>query len=142
MRIEEIARLYDRYGDVAYSLARALTGNERAAEDVVLNAFGDAGAHPIDWNAPVLVPLLKRVRDYAARGRPSSFARACAGLPDGDRSVLELAWFANLPVRDIAREVSQPIPIVLKQLRYALDALRDTLPPRPARLDIAEVSSK
>jgi DNA-directed RNA polymerase specialized sigma24 family protein len=141
MERNALSAAYDRHGDGAYRLACALTGNDRAAQDLVADAFaqvaGLAGQRSLS-DVAIVDALFSRIRD-AARSKGGAYANAASALPSAERRAVELAYFGGLTVSDIARAVSRSELEVARLLRSALSALRTALPRPVMRIEPAEV---
>jgi RNA polymerase sigma-70 factor (ECF subfamily) len=152
-----LGTLYDRHGAVAYSLARAITGDDRAAEDVVARAFADvmreAGRYR-ESRSTVLAWMLAMVRRGALDSRrdrePRDWtmgrddgARATDldALPALGRRAIELAYFGGRSVRELAAELGLAERHALALIRSAMDALRGPGSPATSTLDAHPVSA-
>jgi RNA polymerase sigma-70 factor, ECF subfamily len=151
------AGLYDRYSRKAYSLTLRIVRDAALAEDVVLEAFLSAWRsassfrpglhtehgwllsivhrHAVDARrrhrrqlTPTQPPLLPTpeasIEGLAERDR---IRRALAGLDDGERQVLELAYFDGLTESEIAAELAIPVRTVRSRTHHAVSRLCELL---------------
>jgi RNA polymerase sigma-70 factor (ECF subfamily) len=149
--------LYDRYSRFAYSLTLRVVRDVALAEDVVLEAFLSAwrgassfrpGLHTEHgWLLAIVhrhaVDARRRHRRQLTSTRPPSMPtpeasvedsaerdrvrRALAGLEDGERQMLELAYFDGLTQSDIAAELGIPVRTVKSRMHHAVTRLGELL---------------
>lgn len=81
-----------------------------------------------DREMDVLETALLKITSEQVRG-------ALAGLPEAQRSVVELAFFEGLTHQEIAAQLNEPVGTIHTRARLALQKLRETL--MPLRLDEA-----
>jgi RNA polymerase sigma-70 factor (ECF subfamily) len=166
-----LGALYDRHGGTAYSLALAIVGERADAEEVVVDAFGQAWrtAGQFDpargsvaaWLATITraraLDLVRargrraRILTRAARESTEGLATplAAAGddpgmsvereetrrlveqsldeLPEAQRRVIELAYFAGLTQTEIAAELREPLGTIKTRMRAGMEKLRGSL---------------
>jgi RNA polymerase sigma-70 factor (ECF subfamily) len=166
-----LGALYDRHGGTAYSLALAIVGERADAEEVVVDAFGQAwrNARQFDpargsvaaWlatitraraldlvrargrrariltraayeNPEVLATSLAATGDDPEQGAEREEARrlverSLGELPEPQRRVIELAYFAGLTQTEIATELREPLGTVKTRMRAAMEKLRSSL---------------
>jgi RNA polymerase sigma-70 factor (ECF subfamily) len=172
---QALASLYDRFGNLAYSLAYQILGNPADAEEVVTDAFVQAWStaasfDPARASVPAWLSMITRTRaldrlrsskrrshllEKAAQssaepegsalplgtmgaapdqqaehsGLRARVNRALAELPENQRKVLELAFFAGLSHSEIAAALNEPLGTVKTRVRAALSKLRAGLAP-------------
>jgi RNA polymerase sigma-70 factor (ECF subfamily) len=156
-----LGALYDRHGGTLYALAHAIEGNDELAEDVVAAAFGmvwgqaaelaSAGHDIFAWltsevrrrslvrrsGSGETVAVLGADDDpRSGSGAPGErIARALSGLPETERRALELAYFAGLTESQIARELGEPVQVIARYLRAAMERIRHAAVPGTDRLE-------
>jgi RNA polymerase sigma-70 factor (ECF subfamily) len=155
--VSALEALYDRHGAVAYSLARAIAGNDPAAEDAVARAFGevmrDAGQYRPSRSS-VVAWMLAIVRRSALDARcdrdprertndrdDGAGATALDALPALERRAIELAYFGGRSVREVAAELSLAEGEALELLHSAMNALRHAPSFATSTLDAHAVSA-
>ena len=89
---------------------RSRKTRERSAEDAGMIGHGDDPSHAI----------------FSAE-RKQRVSRILAELKDGEREVLELAYFSDLSQAEIAERTGLPLGTVKTRIRTALIKLRDSL---------------
>ena len=155
-----LGELYDRFGALAYRLALSITTDSVVAEHVVSEAFAatwreGAGARAgagavssgqffssvmravrsraMQHRAHGVDPdfaFVERARTEGRQGQEAAITSALDALPEGQRSVLVMAYFGGLGVEAIAAKVHQPISSVKASLQAALQHLRSALTDR------------
>jgi DNA-directed RNA polymerase specialized sigma24 family protein/anti-anti-sigma regulatory factor len=144
---DDAAAVFDRVGARAWKLAAAIVDDARLADEIVVDTFtrfsGDGGRISVG-DAALLREVHRRARTEARtvaapapdgrtsdRGVRSSSAievasvrAAASGLPEPQRTMIELAAFAGLTVTAIASVVGVARSAVLAQLRDGIDAIR------------------
>ena len=160
---DAFARLYDRYGQAAYSLAVRVVRDRELAADVVQDAFlvvwnqaskfdADRG-QPSSWILTVThhraVDIVRR--EHRRRADPLDEARdgadpampvdeqawvgvageqvraALRTLPDQQREVIELAYFAGYTQSELAERLALPIGTIKSRTFAAMNQLREAL---------------
>ena len=170
---QALAALYDRFGNLAYSLAFHILGNAADAEEIVTDAFVQAWSSaasfdPARASVPAWLSVITRTRaldrlrsskrrshllEQAAQTTPEMEGSALpiasvgpspdqhaeqsdlrarvnqtlATLPENQRKVLELAFFAGLSHSEIAAALNEPLGTVKTRVRAALTKLRASL---------------
>jgi RNA polymerase sigma-70 factor (ECF subfamily) len=168
---QALGALYDRHGGTAYSLALTIVGERADAEEVVVDAFGQAWRtagqfDPARGSVAAWLATITRARALdlvRARGRrariltraayenPEVLATSLAAtgddpeqgaereetrrlverslgeLPEPQRRVIELAYFAGLTQTEIATELREPLGTVKTRMRAAMEKLRSSL---------------
>ena len=160
---DAFARLYDRFGQAAYSLALRVVRDRELAADVVQDAFlvvwnqaatFDANrGQPSSWILTVThhraVDVVRRehrrraipsTRHETASIRQSRWTNrrgssvageqvraALRTLPDQQREVIELAYFAGYSQSELAERLALPIGTVKSRTFAAMKQLRDAL---------------
>jgi RNA polymerase sigma-70 factor (ECF subfamily) len=160
---DAFARLYDRYGQAAYSLALRVVRDRELAADVVQDAFlavwnqastFDANrGQPSSWILTVThhraVDVVRRenrrradsideARDGADPAAPvdeqawigvvgEQVRAALRTLPDQQREVIELAYFAGYSQSELAERLALPIGTVKSRTFAAMKQLREAL---------------
>lgn len=147
-----VARIYDRYAPVVYAVALRICGTPAVAEEIVSDTFlrawksarryDPARAELLSWLVAIARnAALDQLRQRGARAPETGLTErleaapddaearvdarsALRGLPLQERSVLELAYFAGLPQREIARRLGLPLGTVKSLTRRGLEALR------------------
>jgi RNA polymerase sigma-70 factor (ECF subfamily) len=142
-----LGTVYDAYGAVVYGLAFAITQDAERAEAIVASAFSALwrDARTIAAESSMFVWLTARVRGdaVAARGPAQTvaalhsspttgMARAIDHLQPRLRQVVELAYFGGCTRSQIAERLGASEVQVAVDLRDAMAALRDLLPPPTA----------
>jgi RNA polymerase sigma-70 factor, ECF subfamily len=141
--IEEVYR--EHHARLWRSLV-AYTGDAAIADDAVSEAFaqairrGDAIREPERWvwraAYRIAAGALKERRrfvgsqveaSYDLDGVPVDLAEALARLSDGQRAAVILHYYADLPVRDVARVIGTTTPAVKVALMRARRRLRTLL---------------
>lgn len=148
------ARLADAHLARAYRLAALLLGSELDAQDAVQDAAAAAWRSFPDlrdverfdaWFDRILVNACRdrlrhrgRVRQIALDSAPEpsvsdradtiaerdALRAALAALPDQQRVVVVLRFFADLPLEEIADRTGERLGTVKSRLHYALESLR------------------
>lgn len=157
---QALSTLYDRLAPRAFAIALRISRDDALAEEIVAEAFvrlwrgagafsPARGAVPA-WFAEIVrncaFDELRRRRrrppevDLAAAALRSdeipdtaehmTIRDAVAALPPRQRAVLELAYFAGLTQRDIARHTRIPLGTVKSLTWRGLETLRRTLGPQ------------
>lgn len=149
---QALARLYDRYAPLAYSIALRICGDAASAEEVVADAFlrlwqsarrFRAGSEVGPWLSAIVrnraLDELRRAGRAQQRtsgdGEPGpdeaadvplrlDIAAALGTLNARQRRVLELAYFDGLTQREIAERTGMPIGTVKSLTWRALETLR------------------
>jgi RNA polymerase sigma-70 factor (ECF subfamily) len=153
MLLSEIETLYrERFGDFV-AVAASIVGEREAARDAVQEAFASVvrsrrsfrGAAPLEaWVWRVVVNAARKRRRLAAREVPampsengaspgapareqSELAARIAALPERQRLVLFLRYYADLDYRTIAEILAVEIGTISASLHAAHKALRRSL---------------
>lgn len=148
---QALARLYDRYAPLAYSIALRICGDAASAEEVVTDAFlrlwqsarrFRAGSEVGPWLSAIVrnraLDELRRAGRMVERttdGEPEpdepvdvplrlDIAAALGALKARQRQVLQLAYFDGLTQREIAERTGMPIGTVKSLTWRALETLR------------------
>lgn len=119
-----VVRLFDACAPQLFALALAVSRDADAAEEAVVEAFGDAMDLPA---RPTRAGMAMRVRQAALARVPAERADAGEGEDHG-RCAVELAFYARLTVAEIAAELGLPPDEVKRRLAAGLRSLR----PAPA----------
>lgn len=164
---DAVGILYDRYGGIAYGLARRMTGDAAAAEDIVQDAFLAAWRYAPRFDltrGSVRTWLLSIVHHkavdavrrhvsrkesrmpedaaelFADSGRTDTAAEttldaeavrvAVRAIPDDQRTVIEMAYFAGMTHTAIAEQTGIPVGTVKSRMRLGLEKMREHLRPR------------
>lgn len=157
---QALSTLYDRLAPRAFAIALRISRDDALAEEIVAEAFvrlwRGAGAFTpargaaAAWFAEIVRncafdELRRRQRrppeaDLAAAALRSdemtdtaermTIRDAVAALPPRQRAVLELAYFAGLTQREIARRTGMPLGTVKSLSWRGLESLRRTLEPQ------------
>ena len=147
--VREATPVEDVYYEHGRRLWRSLltyTGDAAIAEDATAEAFaqaikrGSALREPERWVWRTAFRIAagsskehRRFADtttdtgYELDEVPASLAEALAKLPDGQRATVVLHYYADLPVRDIARVMGTTAPAVKVSLMRARRRLRSLL---------------
>lgn len=114
------ARLYDPAKASAATWVYTLARNARI--DLVRKHVRPA----VDLNDPVLTPAPIRTphEELTQANESARLERALAGLPDEQREVLRLAFFADMPHAEIAEALALPLGTVKSRIRLALRRIR------------------
>lgn len=165
--------LFDRYGDIVFSISVRILNSEAAAHDVVQDVFMRLWRRPsrydgargqfTSWLSAVarhraiderrnVGRRQRREGDggevYQTEGPPAQeqdptraalasedraeVREALAALPDGQRRIIELAYFGGLTQREIAEDLQQPLGTVKTRMRLGMKKLRAALTGRDA----------
>jgi len=151
-----MARLYDRYSAIVYSVALRVLGDSGAAEDILQDVFMQLWRKPgvfdstrgnlAAWLAviarnraidklrkrkpesdieDVVVSVQPDMAGAAERSRAMEKVRkTLGGLPESQRSALEMAYFEGLTHTEIAAMTGEPLGTIKTRIRTALLALR------------------
>lgn len=165
-RGEIMEKLVAQFAEAAFYWALAVLEDENAARDALqeawLNVFlhldqlRESAAFPA-WLRQIVVtscyralrrenPSLPLEEENAApdlaeeietKDRRDRVREAVLALPDREREVTELFYFADYPQQEIAEVLSVPLTTVKKRLQYAREHLRGLIQPDiVARLDL------
>lgn len=132
------AEFYDRYGNVAYSLALRIIGDARVAEVAVEEAFATlwrtSGDLLAERRAKASTCILTLVHRHALASRRSidgagrkPVEHALDQLPDDAREMLLLAYFDGLTASEVAARLHQPLDAVMATLHAGLNRFRNAL---------------
>lgn len=148
---QALARLYDRYAPLAYSIALRICGEAATAEEVVADAFLRVwqaaprfreGSDIGPWLSTIVrnrafdeLRRAGRMIERTTNGEPATeepidvplrldVAAALGTLNARQRRVLELAYFDGLTQRQIAERTGMPIGTVKSLTWRALETLR------------------
>lgn len=154
---QALATLYDRLAPRAYAIALRISRDDGLAEEIVAEAFvrlwrradrfEPGRGTPAAWFGEIVrncaIDELRRrgrrppevnVAIAAMRGEDGpdlaeqlTVREAVAALPPRQRAVLELAYFAGLTQRDIAKRTGMPLGTVKSLTWRGLEVLRRTL---------------
>jgi RNA polymerase sigma-70 factor (ECF subfamily) len=140
-----LAELYDRYGAVAYGLARRVTRCDDLAADAVRAAFAVAAREArlgdrmrpslfawltaITHREAVAIVRLERATGAGWPGRVPLEGGSAGGallgaLATRDREVIDRCFFEGYRERELACHLDLPLTTVQSRTRAALDALR------------------
>jgi RNA polymerase sigma factor (sigma-70 family) len=137
-----LAELYDRFGRVAFGLARRVLRDDALAEDAVQEGFLAAwrsAARFVPERAKASTWLLTLVhrravdlvrREERRRTEPldeSGEATELATLPDQQREALELAYYGGFTQSELADRLGQPIGTIKSRMFNGLGRLRELL---------------
>ncbi len=152
---EAFGRFYDRYAPLVFAFAVRLLRVRAEAEDllqeVFLQIWRQAGSYSQERGSPEawiltitrsrgidkLRSIRRRDRSSETSGKVENGAReseakltvrdALAGLPEAQRTVLELAYFNGLTQSEIAAHLGEPLGTVKTRMRAGIERLRGLL---------------
>jgi RNA polymerase sigma-70 factor, ECF subfamily len=132
---------------IVYTLIVRLTGRPEVAEELTLRVFQDVWREASHFDAtggPVLAWLsnqarlraiesLELERDYK-KGEALDIKvmggwlrNAVTGLSEGERRLIESAYFSRLSYRELAAEEQRPVESVQEDIHFAMEKLRTAL---------------
>ncbi len=154
-----MARIYDLYSSLVYSVALRVLGETAAAEDLLQEIFMQLWRTPAAFDArrgslPAWLAVITRHRaiDSLRKRRPQSdvaeivvashadlagetersrvlqkVRETLGGMPQGQRTALEMAFFDGLTHAEIAAKTGEPLGTIKTRIRAALTTLRQAL---------------
>lgn len=154
-----MARLYDQFAQIVYSVALRVLGDTAAAEDVMQEVFMQLWRNPRAFNGSrgslgawlavitrhraidllrrrktetdieeVVVAVDLRIDDEADKHAfLSKIRNVLSGLPEEQRTALEMSFFDGLTHAEIAKKTGNPLGTIKTRIRTALTLLRRSL---------------
>ncbi len=154
-----MARLYDQFAQIVYSVALRVLGDTAAAEDVMQEVFMQLWRNPRAFNGSrgslgawlavitrhraidllrrrktetdieeVVVAVDLRIDDEADKHAFLAKIRGVlSGLPEEQRTALEMSFFDGLTHAEIAKKTGNPLGTIKTRIRTALTLLRRSL---------------
>ena len=126
--VNALSDLYDETSTVIFSLLLKILEDERLSEETLVDVYnrirGGAAKFDPDKTTP-LVWMMGLGRELAlARSKGQRASHILAALSEGERCILQLAWFGGFTVDEIAsllgvsrRDVAGQITCAMKKLR-------------------------
>jgi RNA polymerase sigma-70 factor (ECF subfamily) len=102
-----------------------LTIAHRRAVDIIRSE--EARTRREDANMPPIEPV-DLEEEVWIRAQSHAVRRAVAGLDDGERQAISLAYFKGLTYVDVAKHLDQPEGTVKSRIRSGMRKLSETLP--------------
>jgi RNA polymerase sigma-70 factor, ECF subfamily len=156
---QAMAKIYDRYSSLVYSIALRVLGDTGAAEDIMQNVFMQLWRNPEAFDTrrgslPAWLVVITRHRaiDQLRKRRPETdisdvaistnpdlahdtdrrrsldkVREVLAGMPQAQRSDLEMAFFEGLTHSEIAARTGEPVGTIKTRIRTGLVVLRRAL---------------
>jgi RNA polymerase sigma-70 factor (ECF subfamily) len=133
---QALGALYDRHAPLLLALGLRLLGDRAAADQALHDLFVEVWHHARDFDpgrTSLRTWLVGRMRGLALARRaapPTDVIRsAIGGLPAELAAVLDLTYFAGLPVPLAAERLGIPAELVKDRLNRALALLRQRVSP-------------
>ena len=117
---DDVMRLYDAHAPRLFALAMRITGDERAAADVIEEVF-TAESVPSELADLVRLTREKAVNRY---DRSGSAAVESPGMKPLPRQLVEDAFYGGMSVADLARVYALPEETVKAMLVTGMNELR------------------
>ena len=138
--VDACSTFYDETSGLAFSLMMHILQNREAAEAALLDLYlqvwtrARLRAHqrqnPMTWliglARTIAVARLPRHRRPANPNGLGTFTH----LTDEQRTILQMTYFGGLSAREAAEALGLPVHDVIREIRMAMETLREMNPPR------------
>jgi RNA polymerase sigma-70 factor (ECF subfamily) len=133
---DAFARLYDRYADRAYRVARSVSTDDARAQHAVREGFASiwkARATYRPERPTAAAWVLTRVRHHAIELERREMTTGLVNrLPEPQAEVIALSCYGELTHTEIAAHLGLPVATVKGHMRLGLQKLRAQIDGRPA----------